>query len=119
MKFTQTHQASVKLYSLIRLAALHNFFSCKSTSSIVSVQVRIFATNMRDIIAYLARQWEKHLSKRSFIKILVYDVINVLYYFAHICIFWQSNQIRYAIGISITSLPTSLFHRSIETRKTI
>ena len=34
----------------------------------VSVQVRIFTLNMRDIIIYFARRWEKYLSKRSLIK---------------------------------------------------
>ena len=35
---------------------------------IVSVQVRIFPLNMRDIIIYVAQWWEKYLSKRSLIK---------------------------------------------------
>ena len=36
--------------------------------TIISVQVRIFPLNMRDIIIYVARWWEKYLSKRSLIK---------------------------------------------------
>ena len=37
-------------------------------SFIVSVQVCIFTLNMRDITIYVARWWEKHLSKHSLIK---------------------------------------------------
>ena len=39
-----------------------------SVSFVVSVQVRIFSLNMRDIIIYVARWWEKYLSKCSLIK---------------------------------------------------
>ena len=48
------------------MVTLRNFFL--SVSFIVSVQVRIFPLNMRDIIIYVARWWEKYLSKRSLIK---------------------------------------------------
>ena len=40
-----------------------------SVSFIVSVQVCIFPLNMCDIISYVARWWEKYLSKRSLIKL--------------------------------------------------
>ena len=43
-----------------------NFFLF--VSFIASVQVRIFPLNIRDIIIYFARWWEKYLSKRSLIK---------------------------------------------------
>ena len=43
-----------------------NFFLC--VSFIVFVKVRIFPLNMRDIIIYVARWWEKYLSKRSLLK---------------------------------------------------
>ena len=43
-----------------------NFFL--SVSFIVSVKVGIFTLNMRDIIIYVARWWEKYLSKRSPLK---------------------------------------------------
>ena len=39
-----------------------------SVSFIVSVQVYIFPLNMRDIIIYVARWWEKYLSKCSPLK---------------------------------------------------
>ena len=45
---------------------MRNFFL--SVSFIVSVKVRIFPLNMHDIIIYVARWWEKYLSKRSLIK---------------------------------------------------
>ena len=48
------------------LVTLRNFFL--SVSFIVSVKVGIFTLNMRDIIIYLARWWEKYLSKRSPLK---------------------------------------------------
>ena len=51
-----------------QLAAMRNFFSPRSASSIVSVQVHIFAKNMRDIIIYIVRWCQKHLSKQSLIK---------------------------------------------------
>ena len=43
-----------------------NFFL--SVSFIVSVKVRIFPLNMRDIIIYVARWWEKCLSKCNLLK---------------------------------------------------
>ena len=55
--------ASVKIYCPI---TLHNFFLF--LSFIVSLQVLIFPLNMRDIIIYVARWWEKYLSKRSLIE---------------------------------------------------
>ena len=39
-----------------------------TVSFIVSVQVRILPLNMRHIITYVARWWERYLSKRSLIK---------------------------------------------------
>ena len=45
---------------------MHNFFL--SLSFIVSVQVRIFPLNVRNIIIYVARWWEKCLSEHSLIK---------------------------------------------------
>ena len=45
---------------------MRNFFL--SISFIVSVKVGIFTLNMRDIIIYVARWWEKYLSKRSPLK---------------------------------------------------
>ena len=39
-----------------------------SVSFIISVQVRIFPLNIRDIIIYVSWWWEKYLSKRSLIK---------------------------------------------------
>ena len=39
-----------------------------SVSFIVSVQVRIFSFNMRDIIIYAARWWDRYPSKHSLIK---------------------------------------------------
>ena len=45
---------------------MRNFFL--SVSFTVSVQVRIFPSNMRDIIIYVARWWEKCLSKHSLTK---------------------------------------------------
>ena len=46
----------------------------------LSVQVRIFPLNMCDIIIYVARWWEKHLSKRSLIKHTCSWRVNLLYY---------------------------------------
>ena len=51
-----------------QLAAIRNFFSPRSANSIASVQVHIFAKNMRDIIIYIVRWCQKHLSKQSLIK---------------------------------------------------
>ena len=48
------------------MATLRNFFL--SVSFIVSLQVRIFPLNMRDIIIYVSRWWEKYLWKSSLIK---------------------------------------------------
>ena len=47
---------------------MHSYFSSRSGSSIVSIQVHTFSLNMCDIIIYVARWWEKYLSKRRFIK---------------------------------------------------
>ena len=45
---------------------MRNFFL--SVSFIVPVKVCIFPLNMHDIIIYVARRWEKYLSKRHLIK---------------------------------------------------
>ena len=50
------------------LIALRNLLSPSSTSSIASVQLHTFSLNMRDIIIYVARRWEKYLSKRILLK---------------------------------------------------
>ena len=57
---------------------MHNFFL--SVSFIVSVRARIFPLNMRDIIIYVARWWEKYLSKRSLLKRTCSWRVNLLYY---------------------------------------
>ena len=44
------------------------FFLVWSVFIIIFVQVRIFSLIMRDIIIYLARWWERYLSKRNLIK---------------------------------------------------
>ena len=74
MKLTQTITfASVKLYCLITLICLiilisHIVQLVLILEFIVSVQVHIFPLNMCDTIIYVARWWEKDLSKRSLIK---------------------------------------------------
>ena len=74
MKLTQsTTFASVKLYCLITLICLiilinHIAQIALIRKFIVSVQVRTFPLNTCDIIIYVARWWDKYLSKRSLIK---------------------------------------------------
>ena len=65
--------ASVKVHCLITLICpiilishIAQLFLIRSF--IVSVKVGIFTLNMHDIIIYVARWWEKYLSKRSLIK---------------------------------------------------
>ena len=75
MKLTQTITfASIKLYCLITLICLIILISHIAQLVLirkfftVSVQVRIFPLNMRDIIIYVAWWLEKYFSKRSLIK---------------------------------------------------
>ena len=74
MKLMQTTTfASAKLYCLISLICLIILISHIAQlvlirEFIVSIQVCIFPLNMCDIIIYVARWWEKYLSKRNFIK---------------------------------------------------
>ena len=77
--------ASVKIFCLITLICIiilishiANFFL--SVRFIVSVQLRIFPLNMRDIIIYVALWWEKYLSKRSLIKHSCSWRVNLLSY---------------------------------------
>ena len=65
--------ASIKVYCLITLICLiilisHIVQLLLIYSSFVSVQVHTFALNMRDIVIYTARWWEKYLSKGSLVK---------------------------------------------------
>ena len=65
--------ASVKVYCLITLICpiiliSHIAQLLLTVSFIVPVKVRIFPLNMHDIIIYVARWWEKYLSKRSPLK---------------------------------------------------
>ena len=65
--------ASVKVYCLITLICpiiliSHIAQLLLTVSFIVPVKVRIFPLNMHDIIIYVARWWEKYLSKRNPLK---------------------------------------------------
>ena len=68
--------ASVKLYCLITLISrIAQLVLTRPAGSIVSVQVRIFSLNMRDVMIYAERLWERYLSKLSLIKhTYVHDV---------------------------------------------
>ena len=74
MKLTQAITfVSVKLYCLMTLIRLIILISHIAQLVLIrkfifSVQVCIFPLNMCDIIIYVARWWEKYLSKRSLIK---------------------------------------------------
>ena len=64
---------SVRLYCLITLICLiilisHILQLFLIQKFIVSVQVRIFPLNTCDLMIYIARWWEKYLSKRGIIK---------------------------------------------------
>ena len=48
------------------------------TSLIIFIQVGMFAINMRDIIIYVTRLWEKYLLKRSLIKLLLFITCNIM-----------------------------------------
>ena len=61
--------------------SLNIFYVGKTVYKInVSVKVRIFPLNMRDIIIFAAQWWEKYLSKRSLLKHTCSWCDNLLYY---------------------------------------
>ena len=81
MQITQAHHFCVRkalLCNYFKLVTLHNFFL--SVSFIVSVQVRIFHVNMRDIIIDVAWWWKKYLLKRILTKHTCLQRDNLLYY---------------------------------------
>ena len=75
----RTFKETIKLTDKKKLCnfTLSNFFL--SVSFIVSVKVRIFPLNMRNIIIYVARWWKKYRNV-GHLNILVHDVINLLNY---------------------------------------
>ena len=69
---------SVKRYSLISLIShIAYLLLAQVRKSSCFRAGRLFVINMRDIIIYVARWWEKCLLKRRLINILVYEVINL------------------------------------------
>ena len=78
-----------------------------SVSFIVSVKVRIFPLNMRDIIIYVAQWWEKYLSKRSPLKHTCSWRDKLIVLFVDVAKFYHFKSSQWHIGFQLV---IKIFH---------